>query len=63
MAAKAAQAAGNTQEAVRLGVAASEQAAKAMIYKIGAFALGGPAEEAIGATLSNSFRVISNTLR
>jgi peptidoglycan hydrolase-like protein with peptidoglycan-binding domain len=62
-AAWAARLAGKTEQAAALGAAASKEAAKKVVYTIGSFALGGPAESAIGASLSKSFWFISNTLR
>jgi len=65
-AAKVEQAAGKAEEAAKLVAAAGEQATKAMIYKVGSFVLGGPAEKMIGSIsgkLLNSLHSTFNTLR
>lgn len=62
-ASKTAQLAGKSEKAASLGLAASREASKAMYIKIGIFVLNGPAESALGAGLSNSFRLASGVIR
>lgn len=62
-AAEVAQSAGKLEQAAALGAQASREAMKATIYKIGTFVLNGPAESAIGAVLSNTFRSVYIFLR
>lgn len=62
-AAEVAQSAGKLEQAAALGAQASREAMKATVYKIGTFILNGPAESAIGAVLSNTFRSVYTFLR